>query len=585
MKQRRSSWHSIRTYITVWSLGFAAVLALTVAGVSYSLSQRYLSQSQRQAAATNIQLLGSEIGADFEQVVMFTNWICVDSAISDYLKLAMQVKGDAGRQKNLRGNAVSCWNRLNTELSVQSVRSMIRRIIVSVPDGSNYLQNIPVYDSRNVRNPAAIIMEQPYFPELLKADAQRFPGFEDSVLSPFHTQKILPVIRPIYSSTSTQLVGWVYVELSQELVTRVLDKYAAAEDEALFLTRQGGDTYRYDNREFLPASLPENVVSYAIPGQGWSLSLLPSELELHSRSRNYLIVISQIFLLILLAGFLMSFFLRHMITTPVSKLLEKIVKIGQGDFSRDPDIEWNNELGDIGIGINQLAQNVLALMEKKVQDEKEHQELEYRILQSQINPHFMYNTLNTIKWMATIQGADGIADMSTALSRLLKNVSKRTESLITVREELQLLDDYFTIMKYRYAGSIELEYEIEDESLLDEKINRFCLQPIVENAIFHGIEPKNGAGLIRVTLFPEADRFCIIVTDNGVGMDEASIRKVLAGDGDKPNDFFRQLGISNVNRQIKYAFGGDYGIQIKSSPGEYTSMRLIFPRRSKTGSD
>ncbi len=583
MKQKRSSWHSLRTSITIWSLGFAAILALTVAGASYSLSQRFLSQSQRQSASTNIQLLGSEIGAEFEQVILFTNRICVDTAISDYLKQAILAKENDELLKRIRRNAVSCWDRINTELSVQSVRSEIRRIIVSVPDGSTFLQNIPVYDSRNTKDPTSILMAQPFFESLLKADRPQFPGFEESVLSPFYTKKILPVIRPIYSSTSTQMVGWVYVELSQELAARVLDKYTPAEDEALFLTIQEGDSYRYENHEFLHSPLPENVVSYTVPGQGWSLSILPSKLELQSRSRIYLIVISLIFLLILLAGFLMSFFLRRMITTPVSRLLNKLVKIGQGDFSRDPDIEWSNELGDIGIGINQLSLNVSALMEKKVQDEKEHQELEYRILQSQINPHFMYNTLNTIKWMATIQGADGIADISTSLSRLLKNISKRTESLITVNEEFHLLDDYFTIMKYRYAGTIELEYEIEDKSLLEERINRFCIQPIVENAIFHGIEPKNGTGKIQVRLAGEQDRFFITVTDDGVGMDEASIQSVLSGSDGMPNDFFRQLGISNVNRQIKYAFGEDYGIEISSMPGEYTSMRLTFPRSKGQG--
>ncbi|MBQ1310626.1 MAG: sensor histidine kinase [Blautia sp.] len=579
MEKKRPSWYSIRTYITVWSLGFAAVLALAVAGASYVVSRRYLRENQRQAASTNIQLLGSELGADLEQVTMFTNWICVDTTISDYLKQMMTAKEDRELQKKLRGKAVACWDRLNTELSVQSIRSLIRRIVISVPDGSSYLQNIPVYDSLNRSEPARLIVGQPWFQALLSEDPAEYPGFIDSVLSPFYTKKVLPVLRPIYSSTSTQLVGWVYLELSQEIAGRILDKYHPAEDEALYLTIRDKYTCRYENKTFIEQPLPEGVVSYTLPEQDWTISILPSDKELHSRSLFYLLVISLIFLLILMAGFLMSWVLRRVITKPVTALLEKIGRVGRGDFSRDPDIEWNNELGDIGIGINELSLNVSALMEKKVQDEKERQELEYRVLQSQINPHFMYNTLNTIKWMAAIQGADGIADMSTALSRLLKNISKRTDSLITVKEEFALLDDYFTIMKYRYAGTIELEYGIRDESLLAQKINRFCVQPIVENAIFHGIEPKNGAGLIRVELCGQEERFFIAVTDNGVGMDEESIRRVLSGEGEASNDFFRQVGISNVNRQIKYAFGEDYGIEIESRPGEYTTMRLFFPKQ------
>lgn len=133
-------------------------------------------------------------------------------------------------------------------------------------------------------------------------------------------------------------------------------------------------------------------------------------------------------------------------------------------------------------------------MNKRIEDEKQKQDLEYKMLQSQINPHFIYNTLSSIKWMATIQGADGIAEMTTALSRLLKSISKGTRLLVPIREELAFLEDYCTIQNYRYGGTISFALKVDDPTIYDRGILRFTLQPLVENSIFHGIEPKGVPG-------------------------------------------------------------------------------------------
>ena len=129
-------------------------------------------------------------------------------------------------------------------------------------------------------------------------------------------------------------------------------------------------------------------------------------------------------------SFLMQHWLEWVITRPVEALQKRIETVGSGNFAPDRTVEWNNELGDIGRGINQLAENVDSLMTRRVEDERRKQELEYRMLQNEVNPHFIYNTLNSIRWMATIQHAPGIAEMVMALSRLLKSISKSNERLV-----------------------------------------------------------------------------------------------------------------------------------------------------------
>ena len=287
-------------------------------------------------------------------------------------------------------------------------------------------------------------------------------------------------------------------------------------------------------------------------------------------------------LAILVLGLLLAFLLNHMITPPITALQNRITKISSGDFSFDPAIEWNNELGDIGRGINSMSASVTALMDHRLEDEKQKQDLEYRMLQNQINPHFIYNTLNSIKWMATIQHAPGIAEMVTALSRLLKSVSKSNERLVPLYEEFALLNDYFTIQQYRYGGTITLDVSyIEDEKLNHScLIPRFTLQPLVENAIFHGIEPKGSAG--EVTLRVERDTangdVLIRLTDDGIGMTAEQAAKALQEPGpEEAAAKYRHVGMWNVHKRLQYSFGEAYGLSIESEPGVGTTVTVRLP--------
>jgi len=200
-------------------------------------------------------------------------------------------------------------------------------------------------------------------------------------------------------------------------------------------------------------------------------------------------------------------------------------------------------------------------MDKVVTDEKNKRDLEYRMLQNQINPHFLYNTLNSIKWMATIQNATGIAEMTTALSGFLKTLSKDIRKVVPLQEELALLDDYMVIQKYRYGDSVNFEKEIQDEALLDTPIPRFILQPLVENAIFHGIEPK-GSGAILFSAEGRDDDILITLRDDGVGMGSEAVFGI---------------GLSNIEERLRYAFGDGYGLSIKSEAGKGTVVTFRLP--------
>lgn len=288
--------------------------------------------------------------------------------------------------------------------------------------------------------------------------------------------------------------------------------------------------------------------------------------------------------LVLALGLTTAALLRRVVGKPIAALQKRMEAVGNGDFTADPAIEWNHELGDVGRGINRLSQNVAELMSKRLEDEKQRLDLEYRMLQNQISPHFIYNTLNSIKWMATIQHAPGVAEMVTALSRLMKSVSKGSQKLVPLPEEFALLEDYFTIQRYRYGGTIVLEAAPLPPWAEGYRIPRFTLQPLAENAIFQGIEPKGGVGKLTITgaRAPTGEDMLLSLTDDGVGMTREQIDTILSGrleekDGEDRTPRFRHVGLWNVHRLLQLSFGPDYGLEISSAPSQGTTITMRLP--------
>ncbi|HAG69997.1 MAG TPA: hypothetical protein DCL38_08490 [Lachnospiraceae bacterium] len=574
----RDRFKSLRAEIIAIIIGFSFLIALMVAILSFFISRRYLLESQRQSSYINIQLLGNEINSDLNSVIAFSNRLLLDPAVENYLS---GIKAGSGEDRNADARKLSMdtWTHLNSEYRINSSYELINRFMVSVPDGSEFL-HIARVQNNSTLTLAGNIREAPFFEELISSDDYSYIGLVSSPVNANDRVRILPVIRPVRRFYSSDIIGFIYLEIPADVIAAHINNIHFPEDCRLYLTFSDTATYRYENGEFVTDRLPSGLVDYSLPDKEIRISLLPSRSELRSRTFFYIVIVFLVLCFIILTGSVIYVLLRRMINDPVDALLLKLERTGNGDFSRDPLIEWDNELGQIGRGINDLSQRVDALIHERVGNERAKQALEYRVLQSQVNPHFMYNTLNTIKWMATIQGADGIADMSTALSRLLKNVSKSSEQIIPLQSEIELLNDYFTIMKYRYGGTIELIYEIEDDSLLTSPVNRFSLQPIVENAIFHGIEPKGSAGKITIHVYSKAAHLYIDVTDNGVGMDEELISGLFEGSQGGGNDFFKDVGIANVHNRIRFSFGEEYGLSAKSVPGEYTTIHFDYPLKN-----
>ena len=571
-------------------------MCLLISLFSYYIFQHYLQNTLIQSTETSLRLLSESIDSSIDDVYRLVRYCQTDSNIAKYI----EHNPNPGSVLS-----VSTYDSFSEECSRNGAYNYMPRI--AVVSQEHYLQVVATTYSST-----ADLAEQlpllPYYEELLTADDYDFST--GIIADPFHRagRKVLPILRPITYQYNNKQAGYLFIEVSTDLFTTPLKDYSCPEDSYLYLTIAGHSYIYEDNelREYEPEyNLKEDMSSHSLTGDtqisrihcsakgeqilvtaplnmpGCYLSQSISHAEQTNQAVLFIGILACILIGILSIGIVLMLLMNRMITVPVSHLQSRMKRIAEGDFSRDSSIEWDHELGDIGRGINDLSENVCQLMERRLEDEKQKQDLEYQMLQSQINPHFLYNTLNSIKWMATIQGANGISEMTTSLSRLLKSISKGTSLLIDIREELSLLENYFTIQSYRYGGTITMDIQVDDESLYNNEIIKFTLQPLVENAIFHGIEPKGCAGHIQIHVGYEAadttDRIRIDVTDDGVGMTAEKAAQILSSNDDSSADFFREIGVSNVHKRLQYQFGAEYGITIESKVGEYTTMSIHIP--------
>jgi len=313
---------------------------------------------------------------------------------------------------------------------------------------------------------------------------------------------------------------------------------------------------------------------------GWYIVTRTEKMFMTEDSRNAIELFFMAWIISAVIALVLSIIISNGIVRPIKILESNIVKIEEGNF--DNTIEWNSrdEIGLLAISFNRMSKRLKQLIDEIYSKEAEKRKAEIAALQAQINPHFVFNTLNTIKYMAILQRANGVVDMLDAFITLTRAVSKSTTELVKIEEEIRRIKSYVYIEETRYCGKFNVEFEY-DEEVLEYKTLGFILQPIVENAIFHGIEPKierdkidRGKVKISITRKQEHIEFCI--EDNGVGMEQSVIDRNLNSDEYKRNGN-SSIGINNVNKRVKLYFGDEYGVNIESTVNIGSKVRISIP--------
>lgn len=347
-----------------------------------------------------------------------------------------------------------------------------------------------------------------------------------------------------------------YGGLTTEKITEVLET-----EENYMITSEGEDSRLYT------MSRSEKT--------GWTVVSVAYTSELLKDSDStQLIYICTAFILIL-ATILITNMIVGSITKPIQAMRDSMKMVEQGDFKgADIEIIDNNELGSLGESFNAMTHRIETLMEQNIYEQKEKRKNEMRALQSQINPHFLYNTLDSIIWMSAAGKNDEVVEMTSALARLFRQSISNEKEELTVFEEIEYVKSYLIIQKMRYKDKVEYTIEVEPE-ILEVSIIKFALQPLVENAIYHGLKYKEDKGHLYIKGYANDNKVIIDVIDNGVGMTEDELKYIF---DEKQTDYKNNgVGVVNVEKRLKLYYGPDYGIQYQSEKGVGTTASVTIP--------
>lgn len=264
--------------------------------------------------------------------------------------------------------------------------------------------------------------------------------------------------------------------------------------------------------------------------------------------------------------------------SPIKKLLRRMKKMKVGAYS--VGIKENENIDDVnGLvhSFDNMLNRVEELVDIVVREEKLKDDLRYKALSAQINPHFLFNTLSTIKWSAKLSGADNVSRMISALGKLLEMSINKGEEQIAFREELELAECYIYIQNARYNDKFELRVHIKDEKIYSYKVPKFILQPIVENSIIHGFEDKSGDCRIEINAYAAEGGLVIDVADNGAGMDKDVVEQLFYKNENTAQKF-SGIGLKNVQERIQLKYGRNYGLSITSEVGKGTAVSVSIPK-------
>lgn len=417
-------------------------------------------------------------------------------------------------------------------------------------------------------------------------------------------KELLSITRVIKDiSLMQEEIGLVIISIPLSTINDILNKNKIMSESEIYIIDNKGKVLIKENKENKPnISFDENFLNNIIPYKkgsfiennniifynklitGW-YTILSIPYKSYIKEINDLFLFCFITIIIaIITAIIVAYIISLSISNPIKSLVNSINELKSGSFKTKITVKSEDEIGQLCIHFNNMLGELNNLMEEKINNEKRQSELiiasknaELQMLRAQIKPHFLFNTLNSIKCLAIINKSNHVANMIGALGTLLENSIVKGKDFLPIREEIDILKKYIEIQQMCYGNKINIHYEI-DEDIYVYEIPKFILQPIVENAIIHGICKNNNGGDIYLRGKIQDKKIILQVLDNGVGITAEAINKF-----EKEKDLLSEqsvngIGIKNIYERLKIIYGEDYGIKIEPSPnGVGTLVTVLFP--------
>lgn len=569
MKNKNLSARFIGKFSSIQSVIFATVAVLVlsavviVTGVSMKFTNTSIFENSSEYTHTIIQQMNQNIDSYIDYMENIAYLISSNEDVQDYL---FDEKIDnEGRYRIL--------NQLQTILDS---RSDIRNVGIISKNGRMLIND----GSKSVNQDLDLNTQEWYATALEKPNGP--------ILTSSHVQHIISGERPWVitlsrgirdRSGSGEKEGVFFIDLNYSAISELCDQSTVGtKGYAFILDAKGNIVYHPQQQQLYNELQTENISLimdtdedtvltgtgndgklYSISRSektGWTVVDCTNVKELLSKSRQAQSVYVLTAIILVIVALLFSRFMARSITLPIQKLRDSMKKVQEGDFSvSDVVVDSRNEIGSLTKSFDVMTHRIHELMEQNVHEQEEKRKSELKALQSQINPHFLYNTLDSIIWMAEGKKNEEVVLMTASLARLLRQSISNEDEVVPIANEVEYARGYLTIQKMRYKDKLEFQIEV-DSSILYIPLIKLVLQPIIENAIYHGLKYKESKGLLIVKGFMKDGNAVLQVIDDGVGMDEETLAHIY--DKHKVNYHSNGVGVYNVQKRLKLYYGEDF---------------------------
>jgi two-component system sensor histidine kinase YesM len=445
--------------------------------------------------------------------------------------------------------------------------------------------------------------------EAVIGDTKRFDQYVESRGDTIYTFTVSRAINDIFGGKN---IGTICIGTNIQYIRNIIKELNPLQGERILITNFSG-TIIYDNEEgniskkitdkdydlidINSLDLKKNineininkknylVMSVKSKSLGWNIiRVIPKDtfFKNSTKLRNeflFLICIIAIITLIITA------YITKGITNPLRKLVNTMNLVEQGDLSVRFTAKYSDEVGILGNSFNSMINEIDTLVNTVHVTQLRKRETELSALQAQINPHFIYNTLESIRRMAELNDDIDTAKMTFLLGKMMRYSINIKNKIVTVENEIEHVNNYFDLQNFRFGNRFKIIWDIP-EDFYNISIIKLIFQPIVENALYHGLETFKGEGVVCISGFSENNCVCFTISDNGVGINEQKLEML----NEKINDFSsvqqdsESIGLRNINERIKLYYGSDYGLKIQSSFGNGTTVLLVLPNENKLNS-
>ena len=592
MKNRNLSARFIGKFSSIQSVIFATVAVLIlsavviVTGVSMKFTNTSIFENSSEYTHTIIQQMNQNIDSYIDYMENIAYLISSNEDVQDYL-FDEEIDNE-GR-----------YRILNQFQTILDSRSDIRNVGIISKNGRMLIND----GSKSVNQDLDLNTQEWYATALEKPNGP--------ILTSSHVQHIISGERPWVitlsrgirdRSGSGEKEGVFFIDLNYSAISGLCDQSTVGtKGYAFILDAKGNIVYHPQQQQLYNELQTENISLimdtdedtvltgtgndgklYSISRSektGWTVVDCTNVKELLSKSRQAQSVYVLTAIILVIVALLFSRFMARSITLPIQKLRDSMKKVQEGDFSvSDVVVDSKNEIGSLTKSFDVMTHRIHELMEQNVHEQEEKRKSELKALQSQINPHFLYNTLDSIIWMAEGKKNEEVVLMTASLARLLRQGISNEDEVVPIANEVEYARGYLTIQKMRYKDKLEFQIDV-DSSILYIPLIKLVLQPIIENAIYHGLKYKESKGLLIVKGFMKDGNAVLQVIDDGVGMDEETLAHIY--DKHKVNYHSNGVGVYNVQKRLKLYYGDDYGITYESEKGKGTTATITIPGRQE----